>query len=123
MKKPDIIGGALAGQQRILSFAIKDKAALYASFMPFIKNGGLFIPTTKHYQLGDEIFLLLQLMDEPDRIPVAGKVVWVTPPGAEGNRAVGVGVQFSDQDKGVARRKIEAYLVGLIDSDRPTHTM
>ena len=95
----------------------------YASFMPFIKNGGLFIPTTKHYQLGDEIFLLLQLMDEPDRIPVAGKVVWVTPPGAEGNRAVGVGVQFSDQDKGVARRKIEAYLVGLIDSDRPTHTM
>lgn len=113
----------LGGQQRILSFAIKDKAALYASFMPFIRNGGLFIPTTKRYQLGDEIFLLLQLMDEPDRIPVAGKVIWVTPPGAEGNRAVGVGVQFSEQDKGVARRKIEEYLVGVLSSERPTHTM
>ncbi len=110
-------------QQRILSFVIKDKTALYAAFMPFVKNGGLFIPTSKRYQLGDEIFLLLRLMDEPERIPVAGKVVWVTPAGAEGNRAVGVGIQFSDQDKGVARRKIEDYLAGMLASERPTHTM
>jgi type IV pilus assembly protein PilZ len=123
MTTPGAPPGSLTGQQRILSFAIKDKSALYASFMPFIKNGGLFIPTTKRYQLGDEIFLLLQLMDEADRIPVAGKVVWVTPPGAEGSRAIGVGVQFSDQDKGMARRKIEEYLVGVLSSDRPTHTM
>jgi type IV pilus assembly protein PilZ len=123
MTTPEASSGSLAGQQRILSFAIKEKSALYASFMPFIKNGGLFIPTTKNYQLGDEIFLLLQLMEEPDRIPVAGKVVWVTPPGAEGSRAVGVGVQFSDQDKGMARRKIEGYLAGTLGSDRPTHTM
>ena len=123
MTIPGATSGSLAGQQRILSFAIKDKNALYAAYMPFIKNGGLFIPTTKRYQLGDEIFLLLQLMDETDRIPVAGKVVWVTPPGAEGSRAIGVGVQFSDQDKGMARRKIEDYLVGSMNSDRSTHTM
>jgi type IV pilus assembly protein PilZ len=123
MSIPTNSGGSFGGQQRILSFAIKDKTALYASFMPFIRNGGLFIPTTKRYQLGDEIFLLLQLMDEVDRIPVAGKVIWVTPPGAEGNRAVGVGVQFSDQDKGVARRKIEEYLAGALSAERPTHTM
>ncbi|MFD2110907.1 PilZ domain-containing protein [Thiorhodococcus fuscus] len=123
MSTPSNPLGGLGGQQRILSFAIKDKSALYASFMPFIKNGGLFIPTTKKYQLGDEIFLLLQLMDETDRIPVAGKVVWVTPSGAEGNRSIGVGVQFSDQDKGIARRKIEDYLAGALTSDRPNHTM
>lgn len=123
MSTPMNPAGGFGGQQRILSFAIKDKTALYASFMPFVRNGGLFIPTTKRYQLGDEIFLLLQLMEEPDRIPVAGKVIWVTPPGAEGNRAVGVGVQFSDQDKGVARRKIEEYLAGALSSERPTHTM
>lgn len=123
MTAPDTPTGSLSGQQRILSFAIKDKGTLYASFMPFIKNGGLFIPTTKSYQIGDEIFLLLQLMDETDRIPVAGKVVWVTPAGAEGNRAVGIGVQFSEQDKGVARRKIEDYLVGALASDRSTHTL
>jgi type IV pilus assembly protein PilZ len=115
--------GTLGSQQRILSFAIKDRNALYQSYMPFIKHGGLFIPTTRRYQLGDEIFLLLQLMDEPDRIPVAGRVVWVTPAGAEGNRTVGVGVQFSEQDKGVARRKIEEYLAGALKAERMTHTM
>jgi len=67
--------------------------------------------------------LLLQLMDEVDRLPVAGEVVWVTPPGSEGNRAIGVGIQFNKQDKGLARRKIEAYLAGSANSDRPTHTM
>lgn len=115
--------GTLGGQQRILSFAIKDRHSLYQCYMPFVKNGGLFIPTTKRYQLGDEIFLLLQLMEEVDRIPVAGRVVWVTPAGAEGNRTVGVGVQFSEQDKGVARRKIEEYLAGALKAERPTHTM
>jgi type IV pilus assembly protein PilZ len=115
--------GALGGQQRILSFAIKDRNALYQSYMPFVKHGGLFIPTTKRYQLGDEIFLLLQLMEEPDRIPVAGRVVWVTPAGAEGNRVVGVGVQFSEQDNGAARRRIEEYLAGALKAERPTHTM
>ncbi|MCU0833110.1 MAG: PilZ domain-containing protein [Chromatiaceae bacterium] len=114
---------AIGGRQRILSFVIKDKNALYAAYMPFVKNGGLFIPTTKRYELGDEIFLLLRLIDEPERLPVAGRVVWVTPAGAEGNRAIGVGIQFSDQDKGAARRKIEDYLTAMLNSDRPTHTM
>jgi type IV pilus assembly protein PilZ len=114
---------AMGGRQRILSFVIKDKHALYAAFMPFVRNGGLFIPTSKRYEIGDEIFLLVRLMDEPERIPVTGKVVWITPPGAEGNRAIGVGIQFDDQDKGAARRKIEDYLAGMLGSDRPTHTM
>jgi len=110
-------------RQGILSLTIKDKSALYAAYMPFIKGGGLFIPTKKSYQLGDEVFMLLTLMDETEKIPVAGKIVWITPVGAQGNRAAGIGVQFSDQDEGVARNKIEGYLAGALQSDRPTHTM
>ena len=110
------------GRSGILSLTIKDKAVLYSAYMPFIKHGGLFIPTAKDYKLGEEIFLLLNLMDEPEKIPVAGKVVWVTPKGAQGNRAAGIGVQFSDQDD-TARRTIENYLAGSLESDRPTHTM
>ncbi|MCG8429338.1 MAG: PilZ domain-containing protein [Chromatiales bacterium] len=112
-----------AGRQGILSLTIKDKNALYAAYMQFIKNGGLFIPTSKKYKLGDEVFMLLTLMEETERIPVAGKVIWITPIGAEGNRAAGIGVQFSDQDGGVARGKIETYLAGALQSERPTHTM
>lgn len=51
----------------ILSLTIKDKSVLYAAYMPFIKNGGLFIPTNKSYKLGDEVFMLLNLMDEPEK--------------------------------------------------------
>jgi type IV pilus assembly protein PilZ len=114
----------LAGaRQGILSLSIKDKNALYAAYMQYVKNGGLFIPTSKQYKLGDEVFMLLTLMEETERIPVAGKVVWITPMGSEGNRAAGIGVQFSDQDGGLARNKIETYLAGSLSTDRPTHTM
>ena len=106
----------------ILSLAIKDKAVLYAAYMPFVRNGGLFIPTKKEYELGDEVFMLLNLMDEAEKIPVAGKVIWVTPKGAQGNRAAGIGVQFSEQDT-AANAKIENHLAGSLSSDRPTHTM
>lgn len=106
----------------ILSLTIKDKSVLYAAYMPFVKQGGMFIPTNKPYQLGDEVFMLLSLMEEPEKIPVAGKVIWITPRGAQGNRAAGIGVQFSDQDN-TARSKIETYLAGALKSDRPTHTM
>jgi len=106
----------------ILSLTIKDKSVLYAAYMPFIKNGGLFIPTNKNYRLGDEVFMLLSLMDEAEKIPVAGKVVWITPKGAQGNRAAGVGVQFNEGDNS-ARNQIETHLAGSLKSDRPTHTM
>ena len=114
---------ARGNRQGILSLTIKDKGALYAAYMPYVKNGGLFIPTNKSYQLGDEVFMLLTLMDETEKVPVAGKIVWVTPRGAQGNRAMGIGVQFSEQDGGTARNKIETYLGGALKAERQTHTM
>ena len=113
------LGGVRNG---ILSLTIKDKAVLYAAYMPFVNNGGLFIPTSKSYKLGDEVFMLLSLMDEAEKIPVAGKVVWITPKGAQGNKAAGIGVQFTDANN-VASGKIETYLAGMLGSDKPTHTM
>ncbi|HEY3487156.1 MAG TPA: PilZ domain-containing protein [Gammaproteobacteria bacterium] len=96
---------------------------MYAAYMPFVKNGGLFIPTNKPYKIGDEVFMLLTLMEEKEKLPVAGKIVWVTPAGAQGNKTAGIGVQFSDQDNGQTRNKIEGYLAGALGADRPTHTM
>lgn len=116
------MGPGIGARSGILTLTIKDKAVLYAAYMPHIRQGGLFIPTQKQYRLGDEVFLLLNLMDEPEKIPVAGKVIWITPKGAQGNRAAGIGVQFNDDDES-ARTKIESYLAGSLSSDRPTHTM
>lgn len=114
---------AASPRQGILSLSIKEKNALFAAYMPFISNGGLFIPTKREYKMGEEVFMLLNLMDETERLPIAGKIIWKTPVGAEGYRAAGVGVQFSDQDGGMARNKIETYLAGALESDQTTHTM
>lgn len=111
------------GGRGILTLAIRDKGNLFQSYMPFIKNGGLFIPTEGNYKVGDEVFMLLTLMDEKEKMPVAGKVIWVTPKGAQSNKAAGIGVQFGDQDGGKIRVKIESYLAGALTSDRPTNTM
>ena len=107
----------------ILSLTIRDKSALYASYMPFVRNGGLFIPTTKTYKLGDEVFMLLTLMEDKEKLPIAGKIIWITPKGAQGNRTAGIGVQFSDLDKGQTRNKIENALAAALKSERQTHTM
>ena len=116
----------LAGSARpgVLSLNINSRSALFASYMPFLKRGGLFIPTTKVYALGEEIFMLLSLMDDPVKLPIAGLVVWVTPPGAQSKQVQGVGVHFGDDESGgLARRRIETLLGAYLGSSRPTHTM
>ena len=112
----------MAAKGSILSVTIKDKAVLYAAYMPFLKGGGLFIPTAKNHDIGDEVFLRLTLMDEPGKLPVAGRVAWVTPGGAQGNRQPGIGLQFTDLDDTV-RNKIETHLAGALKSERVTNTM
>ena len=107
----------------LLTLTIRDKSALYLAYMPFIRNGGLFIPTSNSYRIGDEVFMLLNIMGEDEKIPVAGRVIWVTPKGAQGKRTAGIGVQFSDQDGGTTQKKIENYLAGALGGDKPTHTM
>lgn len=114
-------GGA---RQGILSLALKDKTQLYGAYMPYLKYGGIFVPTSKRYFLGDEVFLLLTLPESSDRLPVAGKVVWVTPTGAQGARIAGVGVQFADTPEGeTVKNRIETLLAGTLTADKPTHTM
>ena len=103
----------------LLTLTIKDKSALYLAYMPFVKNGGLFIPTNSNYRLGDEVFMLLNLMGEEEKLPVAGRVIWMTPKGAQGKRTAGIGVQFSDQDRGNTQKKIENYLAGALGGDAP----
>jgi type IV pilus assembly protein PilZ len=107
----------------VLSLAIKEKAALYAAYMGYVKGGGLFIPTNKPFKIGEEVFMLLSLLDDPLKLKVVGHVVWITP-STQGNRPQGIGVQFSDKDGGQeARNKIETLLGSALKSARPTHTM
>jgi type IV pilus assembly protein PilZ len=108
----------------VLSLNINSKSALYAAYMPFLRHGGIFVPTTRNYSIGDEVFMLLSLMDDAAKLPIAGTVVWITPLGAQNNKVQGIGVHFKSDESGVeARRRIESLLGGVMHSGRPTHTI
>lgn len=113
----------IAGRNKVISIAIKDKQALYMAYMPFVKDGGLFVPTPKDYNLGDEMFLLVRIIDEIEPVSISGKVVWITPPGALGNRPQGVGVQFVGDNAQKTKNLIESKLGGSLSLGRATHTM
>jgi type IV pilus assembly protein PilZ len=113
-----------AARPGVIQLAIKEKAALYAAYISQFADGGVFIPSNKDYKLGDDVYVLMTLPDDPMRHPVAGKVAWITPPRAAGNRTQGIGVRFPVDDKTKQLKiKIEQILGGHLGSDRPTQTM
>ena len=108
----------------VIQLAIKEKAALYAAYIPLFADCGKFNPTTRDYRLGDDVYVLLSLPDDPQRYPVAGKVAWVTPARAAGNRTQGVGIRFpSDEKSRLLKLKIEEVLGAHLASERPTQTV
>lgn len=114
----------VAARQGIISLKIKDAASLYNAYMPFLKQGGLFAPTAQAYSLGDEVVLLVTLAEETERLSVVGKVVWISPLGAQGNRVAGIGIHFNASgDAEQARSRIENILAGTLNSERATNTM
>lgn len=108
----------------VIQLVFREKGALYAAYIPVLTDGGLFVPTTREYKLGEDIYLLLSLPDDPQRYPVAGKVSWITPANASGGRTQGVGVRFPNDDKTrVLKLRIEEILGTALSSSRPTQTL
>jgi len=108
----------------VVQLAIKEKAALYAAYIPLFAEGGVFIPTSREYKLGDDVYVLMTLPDDTQRYPVAGKVAWITPARAAGSRTQGVGIRFpSDEKSRLLKIKIEEILGAHLASDRPTQTI
>ena len=108
----------------VIQLSIKEKAALYAAYIPLFNDGGIFIPSSRDYRIGDDVYVLLSLPDDPQRYPVAGKVAWVTPAKAQGGRTQGVGIRFPADDKSrQLKLKIEEILGSALASEKPTQTI
>ena len=115
---------AAAARPSVIQLVFREKGALYAAYMPLFAEGGLFVPTTREYKLGEDIYLLLSLPEDPQRYPVAGKVGWITPANASGGRTQGVGVKFpSDEKTRALKQKIEDALGTMLQSAKPTQTI
>ena len=116
-------GARPGARPSVISLSIKEKAALYAAYMPFVQGGALFVPTARPANLGDDLYLILTLIDDATKLAVPGKVVWITPAGSTG-RQQGLGIQFVQNETGEqARSKIENLIGSALKSSRPTHTI
>ena len=117
-------GAVTAVRPSVIQLVFREKGALYAAYIPLLTDGGLFVPTAREYRLGEDIYLLLSLPDDPQRYPVAGKVAWITPSNASGGRTQGVGVRFpADEKTRGLKLKIEEILGTSISSSKPTQTL
>ena len=113
-----------APRPSVLQLALKEKGALYAAYIPMLTEGGIFVATQREFRLGDDVYVLVQLPDDPQRYPVAGKVAWVTPAKASGNRTQGIGVHFPKDGKSAElKAKIEVILGSALAGGRPTQTI
>lgn len=108
----------------VFTLVIRSKASLYAAWMPLLRGGGIFLPSARGHSLGEDVLILLTLLDDPNKIPLQGNVAWINPAHSAGNRPQGIGVQLHESD--VARelkKKVEGLLAGALHSSRPTHTI
>ena len=119
-----VVGENTVQRPGVFTLVIRSKAALYAAWMPLLKGGGIFIPSNRAHSLGEEVLVLLSLLDDPNKIPLQGYVAWINPAHAAGNRPQGIGVQLQDNEVGKElRKKVEGLLAGALQSSRPTHTI
>jgi type IV pilus assembly protein PilZ len=117
-------GGAATPRPSVIQLVFREKGAIYAAYIPLFTDGGLFVPTNRDYRLGEDIYLLLSILEDPQRYPVAGKVAWVTPANASGGRAQGVGVRFpADEKTQLLKNKLEEILGTSISSNKATQTL
>ena len=94
-----------------LLFTLSSKIVAYKAYMPFIKDGAIFVPTTIPFKLGDEVEVVITLKELNKSITVVGPVIWITPPVSRTRE--GVGVRFTGENGVEAKKNIETYLAGL----------
>ena len=106
--------------KNIISVSLKDKTALHANYMPFIRGGGIYAMSEKEFQLGDSVILSLHIMSISKKFATPGKVVWMSPQQAQGSQ--GVGVQFTGTNKDNVRMALETVLGELAAKPSVYHT-
>ena len=100
-------------------YSIKDKNTLLAAYMPFVKNGGLFLKGVA-LPMGSPVGLLVAIPGESMKFGLEGKVVWVNATGMN----LGVGVQCTESPSLLQFKvKIEVLLAGLDRTKNATYTL
>lgn len=114
---------AMPGRGGIITCHIEDITTLYLSYLSFVDNGAIFVPSSHEQQLGDEVFIAVTLPHSSERLPMNGKVIWVNNK-ANANRPAGFAVQIGNDAAGQRiKNEVERLLAGKLNSQQSTYTM
>ncbi len=103
-KEPEEV---VAQSSNLFFLSIANTEILQSIYLGYIRNGGIFIPTRGSYALGDQVFVLLSLVEEKRKVPLCAAVIWITPVQSQENKYPGIGVRFIDSEnkaRGVIER-------------------
>ncbi len=114
---------AMPGRGGILTCHIENIETLYASYLSFVNNGAIFVPSDQPQQLGNEVFIAITLPNSSERLPMNGKVVWINTK-AQSGRPAGFAVQIGTDIAGQKiKNEVERLLAGKVDGLQSTYTM
>lgn len=114
---------AMPGRGGILTCQIEDIPTLYASYLSFVDNGALFVPSERPQTIGAEVFIAVTLPGSSERLPMNGKVVWINQR-SQANRPAGFAVQIGNDAAGLKiKNEVERLLAGKTEGLQATYTM
>ena len=123
LRSESVVSGGSA-RPAVLQLRMDTPLDLYQAYISVFYEGGLFVQTRRDYQLGDDLFGLLTLPQDPKRHPLIGRVAWITPANSPNGRPQGVGVRFSADARGATlKNTIETALGSLLGSKRTNDTV
>lgn len=108
---------------RKLKYELKNQMELNFSYMPFIKDGGLFVPTDEKFHLGEHIIIEIQFPNHTEYKEVSGRIVWITPPNSLYQIYPGIGIQFIGDNAKSIHDLVKANLDNTMDVGGYTYGM
>lgn len=101
---------------------LSDLNDLKTHYLPFLKRGGLFIPTSRQVKPGSKLVLEVLLPNLSGPKTLQGQLAWRTPVGAQDRRLPGVGLHFAEDYEEV-KNYIEEQLANFTGKEAPSHTI
>jgi type IV pilus assembly protein PilZ len=112
-------GNASEERPVVLAVSIKERSSLRNAYLSQFINRGLFVHTTKSYEIGQSVYCLVALPDSTEKFPIAGTVAWIRVSAGASGKPQGIGIHFNGD---VASQKlvrcIEEMLGAEILSDK-----
>ncbi|NKB62413.1 MAG: hypothetical protein GKR95_09885 [Gammaproteobacteria bacterium] len=96
-----------------ITLIYRNRNELKSAHLPFIDDGGLFIPTHESYTMGEVVLVKVDLPDNNEPLVLSARVVWKMPRDSQNGAPMGVGVNFP----GSAGAALAHCINGLLNAD------